>query len=138
MPGQTETAGKPFGSECKYEWGVLMWGLGIQFANSSVMFKKPKSRLPPRGREKLPEDILQTTFEKGEGVEESPIILAFRLKHLHNAKLKFTLSFGGDEGVRVVTSCTIGFTFTTQDEMGKFFKRRNQIEILEKKTVPES
>ncbi|KAG1872371.1 GCFC-domain-containing protein [Suillus subalutaceus] len=62
------------------------------------MFKKPKSRLAPRGRERSPEDISQTTSEKGESVEESPIALAARLKNKSKrTKPKSTLSFGGDE-----------------------------------------
>ncbi|KAG2342161.1 hypothetical protein BDR05DRAFT_1001119 [Suillus weaverae] len=62
------------------------------------MFKKPKSRLAPRGREKSPEDISQTTSEKGESVGESPIALASRLKNkAKRNKPKSTLSFGGDE-----------------------------------------
>lgn len=82
--------------------GRIRWlalgGPPIQFANSSVMFKKPRSRLAPRGREKSPEDISQTTSEIGESVEESPIALASRLKNkAKRTKPKSTLSFGGDE-----------------------------------------
>ncbi|KAG2155910.1 GCFC-domain-containing protein [Suillus bovinus] len=62
------------------------------------MFKKPKSKLAPRGREKSPEDISQTTSGNGESVEESPIALASRLKNkAKRTKLKSALSFGGDE-----------------------------------------
>ncbi|KAG2151320.1 GCFC-domain-containing protein [Suillus clintonianus] len=62
------------------------------------MFKKPRSRLAPRGREKSPEDTSQTTSEKGESVEESPIAIASRLKNkAKRTKPKSTLSFGGDE-----------------------------------------
>ncbi|KAG2057874.1 hypothetical protein BDR06DRAFT_1005001 [Suillus hirtellus] len=62
------------------------------------MFKKPKSKLTPRGREKSPEDTSQTTSGNGETVEESPIALASRLKNkAKRTKPKSTLSFGGDE-----------------------------------------
>ncbi|KAG0704255.1 GCFC-domain-containing protein [Suillus ampliporus] len=62
------------------------------------MFKKPKSRLTPRAREKSPEDISRTTSEKGDSTEESPIALAAKLKNkAKRIKPKSTLSFGGDE-----------------------------------------
>ncbi|KAG1906541.1 GCFC-domain-containing protein [Suillus fuscotomentosus] len=62
------------------------------------MFKKPKSKLTPRGREKSPEDTSQTTSGNGETVDESPIALASRLKNkAKRTKPKSTLSFGGDE-----------------------------------------
>lgn len=78
------------------------------------MFKKPRSRLAPRGREKSPEDISQTTSEKGESVEESPIALASRLKNkAKRTKPKSTLSFGGDEEVHVFTPYTIEFSLIT-------------------------
>lgn len=78
------------------------------------MFKKPKSKLTPRGREKSPEDTSQTTSGNGETVEESPIALASRLKNkAKRTKPKSTLSFGGDEEVRVFASYTVKFLLTT-------------------------
>jgi hypothetical protein len=79
--------------------------------SSSVIFKKSRSRPGQRAREKSPDGVSQTASERAGSAEESPLALASKLKNkAKRTKPKSTLSFGGDEEVRVFTSyALVGF-----------------------------